>query len=45
MESYFKKEIFYKIGQDLFNELGKGEELTIGLSGEETLYIRFNDAR
>ena len=42
MENYFKKETFYNIGQDLFKNLEKGEDLTIALSGEETNYIRFN---
>ena len=45
METYFKKETFYQIGQDLFKNLEKGEDLTIAFSGEETLFIRFNGAK
>ena len=45
MENNFKKETFYNIGQNLFKDLEKGEDLTIAFSGEETDYFRFNGAK
>ena len=40
-----KRQNFEKFGEELFSNLGDGEELNLTLSMEDSLFLRFNEAK
>ncbi|MFN7039389.1 MAG: metallopeptidase TldD-related protein [Alphaproteobacteria bacterium] len=40
-----KEQVFYQVGNEVMNSLKSGEYLTINLSGEKSLFARFNNAK